>query len=94
MQTTLRIESSIYREAKAEAAREGLTITRFIEEALRLRLRRPAARKNALPAYDSGVRVPAGYDLPAAVREAQARYGESLAGKTSSGTRTPRRAAS
>jgi hypothetical protein len=35
MQTTLRIDGATYREAKAEAARAGLTVTRFIEEALR-----------------------------------------------------------
>jgi hypothetical protein len=35
MQTTLRIDGTTYREAKAEAARLGLTVTRFIEEALR-----------------------------------------------------------
>jgi hypothetical protein len=40
MQTTLRIDDTIYRQAKAEAAREGITLTRFIEEALRLRLER------------------------------------------------------
>jgi hypothetical protein len=38
MQTTLRIDDTIYRQAKAEAAREGMTLTKFIEEALRLRL--------------------------------------------------------
>ncbi len=38
MQTTLRIDDRLYREAKAEAAREGVTLTRFIEEGLRLRL--------------------------------------------------------
>lgn len=38
MQTTLRIDDTIYREAKAEAARLGLTLTRFIEEALRQRI--------------------------------------------------------
>jgi hypothetical protein len=38
MQTTLRIDDRIYREAKAEAAREGVTLTRFLEEGLRLRL--------------------------------------------------------
>jgi antitoxin component of RelBE/YafQ-DinJ toxin-antitoxin module len=44
MQTTLRIDDELYREAKAEAAKQGITITRFIEEALRLRLeRRPAS---------------------------------------------------
>jgi len=35
MQTTLRINDDIYREAKAEAARSGMTLTRFIEEALK-----------------------------------------------------------
>ncbi|MEJ2080677.1 MAG: ribbon-helix-helix protein, CopG family [Acidobacteriota bacterium] len=38
MQTTLRIDDALYREAKAEAARSGITVTQFIEEALRLRL--------------------------------------------------------
>ncbi len=42
MQTTLRIDDEIYRQAKAEAAREGMTLTKFIEEALRLRLSRVA----------------------------------------------------
>jgi hypothetical protein len=39
MQTTLRINDQLYREAKAEAAREGVTLTSLIEEALRSRLR-------------------------------------------------------
>lgn len=39
MQTTLRIDEATYREAKAEAARRGVTLTRFIEEALRQRIR-------------------------------------------------------
>ncbi len=45
MQTTLRIDDATYREAKAEAARLGLTLTRFIEEALRQRIasNRPGA---------------------------------------------------
>ena len=34
MQTTLRVDDSIFREAKAEAARRGITLTKFIEEAL------------------------------------------------------------
>ena len=38
MQTTLRIDDTTHREAKAEAARLGVTLTRFIEEALRQRI--------------------------------------------------------
>lgn len=38
MQTTLRINDELYREAKACAAREGVTLTKFLEEALKLRL--------------------------------------------------------
>ncbi len=34
MQTNLRIDDEIFREAKATAARRGMTLTRFIEEAL------------------------------------------------------------
>lgn len=42
MQTTLRIDDQIYREAKAEAARQGMTLTRFIEQALRQRVQSAA----------------------------------------------------
>lgn len=34
MQTTLRIDDGIYREAKSAAARKGMTLTRYIESAL------------------------------------------------------------
>lgn len=58
MQTTLRIDEKLYREAKAAAAREGVTITRFIEESLKLRLRRGARRGKAgtvtLPTFAGG----------------------------------------
>jgi hypothetical protein len=40
MQTTLRIDDAVYREAKVEAARQGLTVTEFISEALRERVAR------------------------------------------------------
>lgn len=43
MQTTLRINDDIYRHAKADAARLGLTLTRYIEEALQARLERTNA---------------------------------------------------
>ena len=38
MQTTLRIRDDLYRQAKVEAAREGVTLTRFLESALQMRL--------------------------------------------------------
>ena len=57
MTTTLRIDEEVYREAKAAAAREGITLTRFIEEGLRLRLNPPTPQPQAevvLHAFDSG----------------------------------------
>jgi len=42
VQTTLRINDNIYREAKAEAARIGITLTQFIEKALQSELQRSA----------------------------------------------------
>jgi hypothetical protein len=42
MQTTLRINDKLYREAKAEAARTGITLTEFIENALKSQLRKSA----------------------------------------------------
>ena len=53
MQTTLRIDDRLYREAKAEAAREGVSLTRFLEEGLRLRLE----KKSATPAAPHTFRV-------------------------------------
>ena len=46
MQTTLRINDQIYREAKAEAARSGITLTEFIEKALASELLRSADASN------------------------------------------------
>jgi hypothetical protein len=48
MQTTLRFDEALMRRAKAEAAHQGMSLTRFIEIALRERLRnqhRPAKRQ-------------------------------------------------
>ena len=53
MQTTLRIDDRLYREAKAEAAREGVSLTRFLEEGLRLRLE----KKSTTPAAPHTFRV-------------------------------------
>ena len=57
MQTTLRIPDDLYREAKAEAAREGTTLTRFLAEGLRLRINQKAAkltRPHVFRVYDPG----------------------------------------
>jgi hypothetical protein len=76
MQTTLRINDAIFREAKAEAAREGMTLTRFLEEALTFRVRaghqEKAAARIDLPAFDSGKRMPKSYNLAIAIRSADA----------------------
>lgn len=47
MQTTLRINDEVYRDAKVQAAREGVTLTRWIEEALRERIARASAGKDS-----------------------------------------------
>lgn len=52
MQTTLRIDDEVYRIAKAEAARRGETLTRFIEQALRERIERDADGKAAREAAE------------------------------------------
>jgi len=54
MQTTLRLDRRIYQEAKAEAARGGMTMTRFLEEALREKLRKAGtgeARLREMPEF-------------------------------------------
>lgn len=60
MQTTLRIPDALYREAKAEAAREGTTLTRFLEEGLRLRINQKAekpAQPHFFRVYDPGIPI-------------------------------------
>lgn len=56
-QTTLRLDEALYREAKAAAALAGLTITRFIEDALRSKLRQGGSVPVSLPTFAS----PAGF---------------------------------
>jgi hypothetical protein len=46
MQTTLRIDDQVFRSAKAEAARLGMTLTRFIEDALRERIAQREGRES------------------------------------------------
>ena len=54
MQTKLRIDSTLYRDAKAVAACEGITPAQFIESALQIQLKSVSRRKTLLPAFDSG----------------------------------------
>ena len=42
MQTTLRIDDELYRRAKTEAVRQGMSLTKLIEEAIRNLLDQPA----------------------------------------------------
>ena len=56
MKTTLDIHDSLLAEAKALAARQRLTLTRLIEEGLRMRLRAadpmPAGKRRAMPVFN------------------------------------------
>ncbi len=90
MQTTLRLNDDLYRSAKARAAEEGVTLTRFIEGALAARLLQPLGRLvPPLPAYDSGVILPAGFDLLAAMAEADATMDAQRANGILTPTRQP-----
>lgn len=80
MATTLRINEALFREAKAEAARSGVTLTRFIEDSLRQRLGHKPAIAN-LPVFDSGIRLAQGFDLAALIRDEEAAYSDRVAEK-------------
>ncbi|MEZ4606908.1 MAG: toxin-antitoxin system HicB family antitoxin [Deinococcales bacterium] len=58
MTTTLRIDDELYRKAKVAAASQGITLTRFIEEGLQLRLMSDpdigAKQSIVLPTFNSG----------------------------------------
>jgi hypothetical protein len=60
--TTLRIDEGLYRETKSAAARQGTTVTRFIEDALRLKLRLAGAPRRPeeieLPTFAAGKGFP------------------------------------
>lgn len=51
MQTTLRIDDHLNREIKAKAARAGVSLTRFLEEGLRLRLEKKMISPTAPHAF-------------------------------------------
>lgn len=61
MQTTLRLNDELYRRAKAEAARQGITLTRLIEEGIRLRLAQPAVSPESIKLHTAGTGQP--FDL-------------------------------
>jgi hypothetical protein len=64
----IRIGDAIAKEARDVAHRSGITLTRFVEDSLRMRLgRRP--RIEDLPVFDSGIRLPMGFDLKALIRD-------------------------
>jgi len=44
MQTTLRMDDETYRQAKARAAMLGISLTKFLEEAVREHLDRPVSK--------------------------------------------------
>jgi hypothetical protein len=62
----------VYRLAKIGAAREGITLTRFIEEALGCACaKRPRCSHRGLPVLRDGPSVPPGFDLVEAMQEAE-----------------------
>lgn len=82
MATTLRLNEAIFREAKAEAARSGITLTRFIEDSLRQRLGRKSSIAN-LPVFDSGIRLPKDFDLDGIIHREENEYARRVAEKIS-----------
>jgi hypothetical protein len=81
MQTTLRVNPELYRDAKAAAAREGITLTRFIESALQTRLNLGARRAALLPVFDSG--TGRNFDVMALIQAADADMAQDLLSKIS-----------
>ena len=47
MKTTLHLNDQVLHPSKELAARDGITLTRFVEDALRARLAGPGARKRS-----------------------------------------------
>ena len=66
MRTTLNLNDDLARRAKEAAAREQTTLTRLIEEGLRLRLRPPDAEPGSapprLPVFEGGTGMAPGID--------------------------------
>ena len=49
MQTTLRLDDELYRQEKARAAATGISLTRFLEDAIREHLAAPALPRGRRP---------------------------------------------
>ena len=68
MRTTLNLNDDLARRAKEAAAREQTTLTRLVEEGLRLRLRPPAPPASdqtpALPVFHGGTGLAPSIDPP------------------------------
>ena len=64
MRTILVLQDDLYREAKSIAARQGRTVTSFIEESLRVAIARSQRRGDApLPVFDIQGGLRPGVDL-------------------------------
>lgn len=65
MQTTLRLEDELYRQAKARAAALGISLTRFLEDAVREHLAAaapaPRRRRMRLPVSKASGGLAAGF---------------------------------
>lgn len=70
MQTTLRIDDHLYREAKAQAAREGISMTRLFEDALRKRIQSPTSANTPFKLKPFQRDKPGAFNLtPAQIKE-------------------------
>jgi hypothetical protein len=75
MQTTLRLDDELYRQAKAQAAAQGISLTKLVEQAIREHIERPASvprrRRLRLPVSEAtGGLVPGFSNLDEAVEAA------------------------
>jgi len=82
MQTTLRLDDELYRQAKARAAEEGVTLTQFLEEGLALRLAQPREKTDrALPSFRAGEDIGGEFDLVAAIKKREDSEDQALGGR-------------
>jgi hypothetical protein len=77
MQTTLRIKNDLYRAAKARAALEGVTITKFIEDALEAKLQRGTNQPRRfveLPTFNGGGFPYSPQELKSLIQDSEMEY--------------------